>query len=234
MKRIAGVAALILVPLLGFYAVWPAWSAYVIRNALQNQDESALAAKVDFDRVKESLRPFVAARAEEGIVRYQSQLGGAGAVILEQLKKDAIPKLIDASLHALLTPAAIIRIASEAGSIRESVDRMMRRPGATDGGDPSARPGLGGLLGKVLKRPEGQAGAPETPPVASLPVPASPQPAAARPRYGLANIKSFAFNGPLSFRLGVAKKADATDSDVTAEMSFTGFDWKLTGLVPRG
>lgn len=51
---------------------------------------------------------------------------------------------------------------------------------------------------------------------------------------GFGNIKRFGFNGPLALELGVAANAAQEGSDVLAEMSFTGGDWKLTRIVPGG
>ncbi len=237
MKRIL---ALAVIAIAGFYVAWPAWSGYVIRDAIQSKDTARLAAKVDFDRVQASLRPTVTRKVEEGFDRYQSQLGGAGAMILGQLRKDAVPKIVEASLKALLTPDMIIRITSEGGSIKDSLDRIMREqigrllPAGGAGGDNAApsgqvRQGLGGLLGKALP---GAAPAPAAPEAAAV---AATVPVAGSPGRSLSvmNIKSFSFVGPVSFRVGVAKESTAVEPDITAEMSFIGGDWKLTGLVPK-
>jgi hypothetical protein len=231
-KRIVG---LIVVALLCFYVAWPAWSGYTIRTAVQDSEPDRLAAKVDFEQVRERLRPVVTQKVEEGFERYQTQLGATGTVILGQLRKDVGPKIVDASLKALLTPQMIIRIAHEGGSIKESLDRIMREqigrglpaggtPAAGDAGTPAQ--GLGGLIGKALGR--------GTQPAAGSDVPATvPAPASGRRKYSLANIKSFGFGGPLSFRVGVARDVAAAEPDLTVEMSFTGGDWKVTGLIPR-
>lgn len=50
---------------------------------------------------------------------------------------------------------------------------------------------------------------------------------------GLSNIKRFAFTGPTSFEIGIAKDASGSDPDLTAQMEFRDMDWKLTGLVPK-
>ena len=161
------------IALLGFYVAWPAWSGYVIREALRSQDAARLASKVDFERVRASLLPVVTAKVDEGVGRYQSQLGGAGAILLEQFKKDALPKVVDATLRVLVTPQMIIRLASEAGPIREGIDRVVREQlgrraaGSADGSEPASPQaggqGLGGLLGKVLKRGDQQPAAGEPP-----------------------------------------------------------------------
>lgn len=227
-----GVAALLM-----FYVGWPAWTGYRIRGALLAQDPVGLAAKVDFERVRLSLRPVVTRKVDDGVDRYQSQLGAAGNLIVGRLRQDLVPKIVEASMNRLLTPEAVIRIAAEGGSIKESLDRIMREQiglGMPNRGEltaetgvPAEPKGLGGLLGKVLKG--------SAPPLAAEPPPPAPSPPAAKParQYSLANVKSFAFAGPLSFRVGVAKDPAATEADVTAEMAFTGGDWKVVGLVPR-
>lgn len=65
MKRIL---ALAVIAIAGFYVAWPAWSGYVIRDAIQSKDTARLAAKVDFDRVQASLRPTVTRKVEEGSI----------------------------------------------------------------------------------------------------------------------------------------------------------------------
>jgi hypothetical protein len=237
MKRIAVAAAAVLL-LLGFYVAWPAWSGYAIRSALQNKDAPALAAKVDFESVQASMRPVVTQKVLEGYDRYQTQLGPTGGLVLGQLKKDTVPRIVEASLKSLLTPEMIVRIASEAGPIKEAIDRIMREqmaravPGGEitnasgDTGGGPLRPGLGGLLGKALK------GGDQT----AKPAPAAEPVPAAKPianKFSLTNIKSFAFTSPLSFQVGVAKDPATPDADVTVQMSFIGGDWKVTGLVPR-
>jgi hypothetical protein len=42
-----------------------------------------------------------------------------------------------------------------------------------------------------------------------------------------------AHKGPLSLAVCVAKDPAANELDVTANMGFTGFDWKVTGLVRK-
>lgn len=49
----------------------------------------------------------------------------------------------------------------------------------------------------------------------------------------LSNIKRFAFTGPTSFEIGIAKDASGSEPDLTVQMGFRDMDWKLTGLVPK-
>jgi hypothetical protein len=50
---------------------------------------------------------------------------------------------------------------------------------------------------------------------------------------GLGNIKSFGFNGPTALQLGVARKAEAAGPDVTTELAFRNYDWRVTKLTPN-
>lgn len=96
--------------------------------------------------------------------------------------------------------------------------------------------GLGGLLGGGRKSPvtditgrddTASAAKPDTKETAKPDAKAPPE------GFGLGNIKSFGLSGPLGVYVGVAKDSAAKEPDLTAEMSFTGFDWKLTGLRPK-
>ncbi len=238
MKRSLWLVAGLVVLILGFYVVWPIWSAWKIAIALQNQDPASLGAKIDFDSVRDSIRPVVTTKVSDGFDRYQSQLGPAGA-ILGQFKKDSVPKIVEASLKTMLTPEMMIRIASEAGPVKDTVERIMREQigrglpssgGASLGGAAGAGSTavLGGLLGRTL----GSANSAPAAAAEQASAPASTAPAPKR-SFSVANIKSFGFAGPFSFHVGVAKDPAAPDADITAQMSFTGGDWKLTGLVPR-
>lgn len=51
--------------------------------------------------------------------------------------------------------------------------------------------------------------------------------------FGLSNIKKLGFAGPLGLQLGVARDSAASAPDVTAQMEFSGFDWKVTKLIPN-
>lgn len=239
MKR--GIFAVLLLGILGFYVAWPAWSGYSIRLALQNRDPAGLAAKIDFDRVRLSLRPTVTRKVDEGVDRYQAQLGAAGEILIGRLRTSLVPKIVDASMNRLLTPETVIRIAAEGGTIKESLERIMREQigrglpaEGSSAEQPQASKGLGGLLGKVLKGGDTPA-ASQTQTIEPIPAAGQQQAQAVQEkrRYSISNVKSFAIAGPLSFRIGVAKDPAASESDVTAEMAFSNGDWKIVGLVPR-
>ena len=65
-----------------------------------------------------------------------------------------------------------------------------------------------------------------------FPAAKAPNSSGKEPGFGLRNIKSFGFAGPLGLQMGVSRDPDATEPDVTAEMHFTGMDWRVTKLRP--
>lgn len=249
MKRLIG---LIVLGLLGFYIAWPAFSGYQIKTALDGRDAAALDSKIDFPSVRLGLRPTVTQRVTEMFDRMQSSAGPTGAMIASQLKGDVIPKVVETSLNTLVTSGNLIRIVHDGRSWKESVDAILREqiklPGLGSGGDPTSRAGglkmpggfeipggIGGLADKMGinagKALEGlnSAGKGSAPPEPTPSAGGGAPPAA----FGLGNIKRFAFLGPLAFEVGVAKDASAAAPDVTAQMAFTGFDWKVVQVVPR-
>lgn len=244
MKKII---ALIVLALLGFYVAWPAWSGYRMAKALGDADETLLAAKVDFASVRESLRHVVTVEVEKGVQKQTGQ--GLGALLSGDFKTQLVPKLVDVVLEKVVTPANVIRIAKEGGDVAGTVEKIMmeemsktggmaglpKLPGA-GGGAPPLPGGLGSLGG--LGAAGSQFGLPglpgARPPTAPPPVASgAPAPNDKKASFGLSNIKSFGLDGPLGYRIAVAKDPAGSKADVTAGMRFTGFDWKLTSLVPH-
>lgn len=208
--------ALIVLLLLAFYVLWPSWSVYQIYSAVKTKDAETLARKIDFPAVRVSLRDAAVQKISELYDRPQSQLPSS-PVLVARLKQGAASRIADASLARLVTADNLIRITSEGGQLRESVERILRDH-MTGAGDMavSAEPGGNGV---------GKGG-----PVVRTIAPEAERPA---PRYGLRNVKSFGMLSPLRFEIGVAKYAKAKEPDLTAELSFTGTDWKLTAVRPR-
>lgn len=56
---------------------------------------------------------------------------------------------------------------------------------------------------------------------------------AGKPAYGLGNIKNFAFPSPTAMQVGVARSPSASDPEVTAEIAFRNYDWRVTKLIPN-
>lgn len=243
------IIGLIIVALLAFYAGWPAYSGYRIKTALDTGNPDLLAAKVDFDGVRQSLAPAVSAEVEKAMTASLQQAGPGNEALIQQLKAQVMPKLVESTLASVVTPETILRIYREGGDFRTTLRTIVGEKtgggglggltgaGTNSGptGDIAARVGkalqgagidpgtaLGGLLGKKADA--------STPPA---PVPAPAGATGGQPQFSLANIKSFALNGPLSYSVGVARDPAASDPDVTATIAFTGGDWKIVGLTPR-
>ena len=241
MKRIA---LGILLALIGFYGVWPAWSGYRIRQAIENEDPALLAAKIEFPAVRAALKPVVAAEVERTIERALKDAGPLGGLISGQIKGDIAGRIIDSSINTIVTPENVIKIAHDGKSLREAIERVMKEQvglggilGGGDGKPGGGFGGLGGILEKLGQRrqPAPAGSEPQTAPDAGAKE-TSPAQTGARPgkrRFTLANIKSFRPIGLLGFAIGVARNAAAAEPDITAELRFTGLDWKVVSLIPR-
>ena len=251
--------ALIILVLLGFYVVWPLWSGYQIATAVQARDPMALAGKVDFEAVRESMRPTVTLEVDKRLDAQMAQLGGAGAMLGADIKKQLMPRVVDATLQMLVTPENVIRIASGSGDATATIRKVIleqvskglgnvadRLPGLRGGTESGAGGNAGNVLGNVLGGVMGSGGVPGLPGLGGgtradspQPQPAPPTPTATRSAtseavsFGLGNIKGFTMDGPLGFALSLARDAGQVKPDVTAGMAFTGGDWKLVKLVPH-
>lgn len=253
----------------GFYAAWPAYTAYQIHQGLKSGNAAQLSSKIDFEKVRSSLRPTIEREADMTLSDTLAKAGSAGAALAPGLKEKILPGLVERTLTALVTPDVLIRFYRERGSAKDRMKRIVMDEAGKMGGIAGLGGGLGGLLGAAGAKPEGGKAAelggigsvgaladklgggnglgglfgkkpqeaPATPPqpASAAEKSASPEESAdkAPPAYGLSNIKGFGFDGPLGLRLGIAKDAAASEPDLTAHMAFTGFDWKLVGLVPR-
>ena len=165
-----------------------------------------------------------------------------------------VPTATEQVLKTLVTPGNAIKIANGTGSVASRVSALVSEQvgkvadfskisglGGLLGGnnDAGSKPsGLGGALGGALlgKAREALSGGATRSQGAEKPAPVQSEPAPeddAEPSFGLSNIKSFGFSGPLAFEVGVAQDPAGTESDVTARMEFVDFDWKLTALRPR-
>jgi hypothetical protein len=233
--------------LMAFYIAWPAYSGYEIKAALDARNAERLSAKVDFPSLRASLRPAVAVKVEKMLVETLRQAGPSRGPLTDELRAQLMPPIIDGVLAVLVTPETLIRIHAEGATMKDAIDMIVAEragegvgiagllskdagAGASEstlskigkavekiGLDPNKA--LGGLFSKK-EAPQPQA----TPPTTDH---------RAGPAYGLENIKRFGLNGPLGVAVGLAQDPRAREPDLTAEMSFVGGDWKLTGLVPK-
>jgi hypothetical protein len=209
-------AAIIILLLLAFYVFWPSWSVYQIYSAVKTRDAETLARKIDFPAVRASLRNATVEKFSELYDRPQSQLPSSPALVA-RIKHEAASRIADASLERLVTADNLVRIASEGGQLKDSVERLLH----------DQTIGVGDIAGGT---DSGGSGVGKRGPVIRTIAPEQDRPA---PSYGFGNVKSFGILNPLRFEIGVAKYATAPQADVTAELSFTGTDWKLTAVKPR-
>ena len=245
MKRLIAIVVLLL---LGFYVAWPGWSGYQIATAIKARDNATLERKIAFADVRETLKPLAVQKVGEVYdQQLKAQAGPAGAAILNQIKADVVPKIVDTALIHLVTAPNLIRLVNDKGAIKENAERILKEqvgkiglPGlgggsAAGGGASIQLPGgLGQFAGKLGIPGVGGGGGkvePAAPPAA--PAPVATEANAPPPSFGYANIKRFSFLGPLAFEVGVAKDAAATESDVVVEMRFVGGDWRVVGVKPR-
>ncbi len=85
---------------------------------------------------------------------------------------------------------------------------------------------LGGLAGKIGLDPDKLADK-------LFPPPRNTEPGNGKTgEFGFGNIKGFGFAGPTAMRLSIAKSAAATNPDVTTEIAFKNYDWRITKVIP--
>ena len=223
-----------------FYAVWPAYSGYSIKSALDAKDPDALRQRVDFEAVRGSMRPAITAKVENVLDDAASRAGPSGAKIYAALKLQIMPKIVEATLARAVTPDALIRVYAERGTIKEILNKIIGEQ-AGKPGEQAGKPG-GGLAGGAAggdgptgfdagKLLGGLLGGKDAPGPETKAVPAS----APKSGGGLTwrNIKGFGFDGPAGVYVRLAKDAAASEADLTAHMSFQGAGWVLTGLEPK-
>ena len=147
--------ALVVVGLIGFYVAWPAWSGYRIATALSSQDETALAGKVDFPAVRESLRPVALSEVGKRIDKEAGAFGPLAQAMGGDLKNQMTAKLVDQVLSVLVTPQSVIRLAQEGGEIGASIEKAvtdaagkMGGAGGISGGGATGSGALSGVFGQ--------------------------------------------------------------------------------------
>ena len=215
MKKIVLV---ILCLLLAFYVGWPIWSAYRIHSALENNDTRTLESKVDFPSVRQSLKPAVSREVERALDRAAGRGGNLGQILGGALKQQLGPQLVETLLNGFVTPKNVGEIYSRRGDIREIVaERIGKNRKAKDSGAAQGEP-------PVEPEKDGAPAADTATPPADTAKP--------REKLSLANVKRIAITGPLAFEVGLARDKAASIPDITAQLGFKDFDWKLVGLVP--
>lgn len=145
MKRLIVLAVLAIV---GFYAAWPAFSAWQIHQGLASGNTARLANKIDFDTVRVSLRPTVERETEHALAEAMAKAGPVAAALGPQVKEKIMPKLVDRALATLVTPEVMIRIYREGNKVKDTLKRIV----AEEAGKMGGLGGLGGGLGSVLDK----------------------------------------------------------------------------------
>jgi Protein of unknown function (DUF2939) len=248
---------LLLAVFIGGWVAWPAFSAYQIYDGMKTSDEAVLQGKINWESMRASLRPAVTVEVEKAI----GKAGGKGlsGVLTPQLKEQFMPQIIDLAMNVVVTPKGLAELMAHGGDVSKVVENIVSKQmgklggleALTDGGSDSGGGGgllgqllsgdqkkeVGGLLGSLLgdkkmrkllgkKSDQDEGGMNKSEPDMN----AGPSD---KPKYGLGNIKRFAYTGIGAVEFGVAKDQTADVSDVVAVMEFQELDWKLTGLVPR-
>jgi hypothetical protein len=216
MRRIA---ALVMCGLLVFYVAWPAWSGYRISQAFETNDVALLDSKIDFERVRANLKPALAAELDKSLEQLRQNQSGFGALVATGLKGDVATRLLDTALEATVTAPALMRVVRDGRDMRDMMRGMLDKVGAVRG---------------ALSKKGGAADNPIADKGAETPAAQPSAPPRARRRLGLANIKRITPHGPLSYSLGIARDPETTEPDVTATLAFTGGDWKVVAIAPRG
>ena len=250
MKRFIAVVVLLLI---GFYVAWPGWSGYQIATAMKSRDSAVLERKIVFADVRETLKPLAVQKVGEVYDRQlKGQVGPAGAAILNQIKADVVPKIVDTALVHLVTAPNLIRVVNDRGALKENAERILKEqvgkiglPGLGSGSAAGGGGGVqipGGQLPVGLGQIAGRVGIPglgggaakvDPGPVSAASAPIAADANAAPPTFGYQNVKRFSFLGPLAFEVGIAKDAAAAQPDVVVEMRFVGGDWRVVGVKPR-
>ena len=243
MKKILFLAVMVAAT---FYLAWPAFSLFQIAEGVKGKDEAKLQNKIAWQSVRSSLREPVNKMVKKEIGN-QAKGQGVEGVIVGQLAGEYAPQVVEKILDAYVTPKGIIMLAEQGGKLKTAdlglgglVQNLKnQKSGANESGD-------GGQLGDLLNTVKEVAG--KIPGGKELVGNAlgnygkdlfkdvakksADKPEAKITNYGLNNIKSLTFNGPLSFEVGLAKSPTAKNPDVIAGMSFVDMDWKLSKFVP--
>ena len=246
----------------GFYLIWPAVSLVQIRSALEQHDADLLTAKSDLGALARSLAealPEVPTGAAEALSRPQAAIA-LHAALLEQpasplaalvaaLVRDSpggrlIPTAGEA--HALAPPATAPPGRTSASPVRTlspdeasaRAERTRQAPAAP--ASPVRTLTAEEAAAKQARRAAGSSGR-VPPPMPAVTSAATPTAAAGSsvpspsPRVRLENVRGVRLTGPARLAIALAREPGAAGPDLVAELSFTGYDWRLTSLreTPR-
>src|SRR5690606_23757496 len=136
MRRLLTILVVLALAFVGFYVVWPAWTGWQIRNAIEANDPAGLVQNIDFDSVRTRAKPIIAEQMQRSLDQIQKQAGPLGAAIASQLKVSLGEKLTNAAIDAALTPENVIRIARQ-GRDFTRILKDIARDGAKQGDAPA-------------------------------------------------------------------------------------------------
>lgn len=229
-----------------FYLAWPAFSLFQIAEGVKGKDEAKLQNKIAWQSVRASLREPVTKMVKKEIDN-QAKGRGVEGLVLGELAGKYSPQVVEKILDAYVTPKGIIMLAEQGGKLKTAdlgIDGLVQslnsqNIGVNNGSD-------GELLGDLIKRAKEAAG--KIPGGKELVGNAlgkygkeifkdvenksADKSGSKLTSYGLNNIKSISFNGPLNFEVALSKSPTARKPDVIAGMSFVDMDWKLSKIVP--
>ena len=122
MKRLL---ALVVLAAALFYVAWPAYSGYALKAALEAKDVEALRASVDFDSVRETMRPAITVKVETLLDTAAEKAGPAAAKIYAALKTQIMPKIVETALQRAVTPETLIKVHAGRGTLKEVVNKLI-------------------------------------------------------------------------------------------------------------
>jgi hypothetical protein len=100
MRRVL-LVALIVIGLLAAYVVWPVYTALKIRDAMIAGDSAALAARIDWDAVRSSLKASMSAQA---MARLDADPDAPAPTTWKRIKRTVAPRLAGGAIDRYLTP----------------------------------------------------------------------------------------------------------------------------------
>ena len=215
MRRIASFVGALVLLLVCFYVVWPGWTLHRIAEAIREEDTAALERAVDFPRVRLSLRGPLTEEVTRRYDQFQSSGGYRGA-FAAQLKGEVLPRLVEATLDAVATPANVIFMARNRVALKETMQRALEQRIILGGSRFAGAPPQG-LGGSAAEQPAGT----------------SPKRSGQGPRYTVSNLKGVSLINPLELEVGINRDAAAAAPELLLRIAFTGISWRVVGLTPR-
>ncbi|HRD78442.1 MAG TPA: DUF2939 domain-containing protein [Hyphomicrobiaceae bacterium] len=231
MARKAFIALAVLLALAGFYVAWPAYTGHVIGQALKAGDAAALERKIDFPRVRESLKSHLVVEVERKVAGLKEDGSGLRKLVAGRLTSERVRRTVASTVDTIVTPTSVIRISQQGRTLKQAIERglLEQLSGSLGTGDDGRKSLVGSILGRFSRRSaDAAAGAPPTSDDDDVTITATGR----ERRYGLANVKHVTPTGALSFEVGVNRDPGAPWPELLVELAFTGFDWRVVRITP--